>query len=113
MKYALMTLFLPPFAVCRYGCAGCCAAPIAVFWIAAVVALLFAPAGGLAGLTETSWEMVGLGLSLWIVATAWTAITTRGVGKDGCTDGTTAFCRTIQPDSDEKTDPLEEMRKAR
>lgn len=108
-----MILSLPPVAVCRYGCAGCCAAPIAVFWVAAIVALIYAPLGGPARLMGTSWEMVGLGALLWAIAAAWAAVTIRsGAGRDNC-DGTSAVCNALRAGPQDESDPLDEVRKAR
>jgi len=112
MKRLLTVLLFPPLAVCRYGCAACCAAPIAVFWIAAVVALIYAPLGGPARLMGTSWEMVGLGVLLWSIAATWAGITIRGSTQASCEGNPSTLCKTLHALPDE-ADPLDELRRTR
>jgi len=111
MKRALLTILTPPFAVCKYGCAGCCAAPIAVFWITGIVGIAYGLVGGPANLMGPSWNTVLLGVTLWGIAVMWTAITIRSAGDDVCVERNNELCRKILP-SDE-TDPFDEIRKAR
>ncbi len=112
MKRTLTTLFVPPFAACRFGCAGCCAAPIAVFWITGIVGIGYGLLGGPANLMGPSWSTVGLGLALWTIASVWAAVTIRGADEDKCARRNSTLCHTILPAGDE-TDPLDEVRKAR
>lgn len=55
MGKGLFTLFVPPVAVYRYGCAGYCAAPIGVFWIAGIASLVYSLEGGPVGDHKTNW----------------------------------------------------------
>jgi len=84
MRRAALTLFAPTVAVCKFGCASCCAAPITVFWLAGIVSIVFGFLGGPVSLTETSWTTVTLGLALWGIASLWTAIGIRGSGEAQC-----------------------------
>lgn len=109
MKATLLTFLTPPLAACRYGCAGCCAAPIGVFWLTGIVSILYGafwdgPATG------TGWQTVLLGLGLWILAAVWTAFTIRGVDEDKCADRSSTLCNTILPSVDDP-DPFDEVRK--
>ncbi len=111
MKATLLTLITPPLAACRYGCAGCCAAPIGVFWLAGIVSILYGAVWG--GPVEgTGWQTVLLGVALWGLAAIWAMLTIRGADEDKCADRSSTLCSTILPSTDE-TDPFEEVRKAR
>lgn len=111
MKQRLLTLLTPPLAACRYGCAGCCAAPIGVFWLTAIVSILYGAIWG--GPVEgTGWQTVLLGLVLWAMAVLWASLTIRGAKEDNCAERTDSLCGKILPSLDE-TDPFEEVRKAR
>lgn len=112
MKRAVLTLLAPPWAACRFGCGGCCAAPVTVFWIAALVSLGYGLVGGPAKLMGTSWDMLFLGLALWGIASVWTALTIRGADDDRCVRANNDLCRRRAPEADE-SDPFEEIRKAR
>lgn len=111
MKKLLLVLFTPPFAACRYGCAGCCAAPIGVFWLAGIAGILYGlvwggPAAGTGGQTAL------LGLGLWALASVWAAFTIRGADDDKCQNRSSTLCNRILPSVDEH-DPMDEVRKAR
>ena len=82
MRRTTLSILIPPLAVCRYGCAGCCAAPIGVFWLAGIVAIVYGFLGGPASLDTISWTTLLLGVGLWIIATVWAIMAIRGV-KDG------------------------------
>ncbi len=112
MKRAVLTLLTPPFAVCKFGCAGCCAAPIAVFWITGIVAIVYGSVGGPANLMGPSWNTVLLGLGLWGIATVWAAVAIRGADDDRCADRNSTLCHQILSQDDEP-DPFDEVRKAR
>jgi hypothetical protein len=114
MKRLLLTLLAPPVAACRYGCAGCCAAPITVFWLTAIVSMVYGVAGGPANLMAPSWNTVGLGVVLWAIASVWTALTIRGASASParCEGRNNPICERIVPDADEP-DPFDEARKAR
>lgn len=111
MKATLLTLMTPPLAACRYGCAGCCAAPIGVFWLTGIVSILYGAIWG--GPAEgTGWQIVMLGIGLWGTAVLWAILTIRGADEDKCADRTSTLCSKILPSLDE-TDPFDEVRKAR
>ena len=112
MKKTLITIFSPPVSVCLFGCAGCCAAPIGVFWLAGIVSILYGIVGGPANLVGPSWNTIGLGLVLWSIASVWTALTIRGADADSCQGGNDPLCDKLLPGTDE-SDPFDEVRKAR
>ncbi len=111
MKRALLVLLTPPVAACRYGCAGCCAAPIGVFWITAIVGITYGLIGGPTNLMGPSVNTILLGLGLWAIASVWSAVTIRSAKDDRCTERKTAFCRRIS--AEDEADPFDEVRKAR
>ncbi|NIR31286.1 MAG: hypothetical protein GWN84_18650 [Gammaproteobacteria bacterium] len=111
MKRPVLAVLVPPFAVCRYGCAGCCAAPIGVFWLAGIVSLVYAALGGPLGLAGVSWGTVGLGAALWAVAAGWAVITLRNVDDERCGHRTSPVCARMAPRADEPA-PLDEIRRA-
>jgi hypothetical protein len=112
MKRALLTVLTPPFAVCKYGCAGCCAAPIAVFWITGMVAMAYGSVGGPSNLMAPSWNTVLLGLALWSIASVWAELTIRGSDSSRCAEGDSPLCKPMLSQDDEH-DPFDEVRKAR
>jgi len=112
MKRIVLALLVPPFAVCRYGCAGCCAAPIGVFWLTGIVSLIYGYLGGPLHLDTVSWYTVGLGAALWAIAAVWAAITLLTVDDDKCQKKSSPICSKIIPRHDE-SDPFDEIRKAR
>ena len=114
MKRKLMATLVPPLAVCRYGCASCCAAPIGVFWVTGIVGIVYGLLGGPAELDHISWPTLSLGIALWLIAAVWAENTIRGVEADqtdpACSDHTSSFCRVVRPKLDE-SDPLDETKK--
>lgn len=112
MKRAVLTVLTPPFAVCKFGCTGCCAAPIAVFWITGIVAIVYGSVGGPTNLLGLSWNTVLLGLALWGIASVWASVVIRGADDDRCAERNSALCNRILSHDDEP-DPFEEVRKAR
>lgn len=118
MKPYLIALFLPPFAVCRYGCAGgCCAAPVGVFWLTAILGMVYGWFGGPLGHEGISWGTVGLGALLYGISVAWAWLTLRQAAEDRCppVEGVQprsgVVCK-VMPGLDEP-DPFDEVRKAR
>lgn len=112
MKF-LLAFLCPPLAACRYGCAGCCAAPIAVFWLAGLVAIGYGFAGGPANLMGTSWNTIAFGSLLWLIAAVWSVLTMRGVEHGKCEPRYPyGLCGRAVPPSEE-ADPFDEVRKAR
>jgi len=109
-----LSIFIPPLAVCRYGCAGCCAAPIAVFWLAGITGIIYGFMGGPAGLATTSWTTVLLGIALWCIASVWARTAIRGINEDlsdpKCEQKRSPLCRIVKPDDNDK-DPMDEIKK--
>ncbi len=111
MQKLILSLLAPPYGACRYGCAGACAAPIALFWLTGLVAIVYGAVwGGPAGWTGPHTVMLGIGL--WAAAAVWAWLTIRGADADRCASRDSTLCSTILPDESEP-DPLEEVRKAR
>ena len=108
---------IPPIAICRYGCAGCCALPITIFWVGGVAALIYF---FFYAQPEHSWLYNGsllLGLGMIALSIVWTEMTITRVIRDGCDKSESTKKRlcggvagTIE---DEEIDPLEEVRRAR
>ncbi|MGD8498180.1 MAG: hypothetical protein PVG82_04690 [Chromatiales bacterium] len=113
MNRNLLALISPPLAVCRHGCAGCCAAPIGVFWVTGIVAVLYGAIwGGPLGLEGPSWGTIGLGVLMWVIAVSWAMLAMRAADADRCREKTSPLCSKIVPSPDE-ANPLDEVRKAR
>ena len=111
MKRRVLAIIAPPVAVCKFGCAGCCAAPIGVFWIAGLVSLIYAFFGGPAGLEEFSGGTFILGAILWAIATTWAELTINGIDADDqCDQQNSSLCRMAKPKLDD-SDPLDEIKK--
>lgn len=110
VKRTIQAIIIPPVAVCRYGCAGCCAAPIGVFWIAGITSIIYAFFGGPAGLETISWGTLALGIVLWVIAAVWAENTIKGVKADECENRVSSVCRMVAPKVDE-ADPLDEVKK--
>jgi len=114
VKRKLMAALAPPLAVCQYGCAGCCAAPIGVFWVTGIIGIIYGFMGGPTGLEQISWTTSLLGLGLWIIAAVWAETTIRGVEADqedpNCKTKNSSICRIVKPALDE-ADPLDEVKK--
>lgn len=53
------------FAVCHYGCARRCAAPIGAFWLTGIVGLVYGGLGGPLNNGSVAWWVVGIGVLLW------------------------------------------------
>ena len=114
MTRNLLAILVPPLAVCRYGCAGCCAAPIGVFWIAGIVGIIYGFFGGPAGLEQISWTTTLLGVGLWVIAVLWTFTVLRGIEEDEgdpkCQQKRSNVCRMVSP-NEQTNDPLDEVKK--
>jgi len=113
MKRRLLTYLIPPIAVCRYGCAGCCAAPIGVMWIAGIIGIIYGFLGGPASMATVSWTIVSLGAVLWIIAVIWTMTVIRGVDDDRanpkCQQKRSSVCNIVNNDDD--NDPMADINK--
>lgn len=111
MKRIFLSLIVPPVSVCRYGCAGCCAAPISVFWLAGIASLIYGYFGGPLNLESISWNTIGLGALLWAIAAIWAMITVMNIGNEQCEQKKSrTICGKIDSRLDE-SDPLDEIRK--
>lgn len=108
----ILAVLIPPLAVCRYGCAGCCAAPIAVFWLTGIGGLVYGYYGGPAHSDGISWYTLGLGLALWGIAAVWALITLQNADDERCRKKPNPLCSKLILGQDE-SDPLDEIRKAR
>ena len=114
MRRSILALAVPPLAVCRYGCAGCCAAPISVFWVAGIISIIYAFFGGPTGAAGISLGTLALGVILWSIATIWAENVIKGVTEDEkdkkCESKESTVCRLVQPKLDD-SDPMEEVKK--
>jgi hypothetical protein len=81
MNRVLLSLIVPPVAVCKYGCGDCYAAPVGVFWLSGLCAVGYGMLGGRAGTSHAGLSSILLGLALWSVAAAAAIIATRGAGS--------------------------------
>ena len=113
MKRLLLTFLIPPIAVCRYGCAGCCAAPIGVMWIASIIGIIYGFAGGPTAMETVSWATVSLGVALWAIAFIWALTVVRGVNDDKadpkCQHKRSTVCNIVKNDDD--NDPMADINK--
>ncbi len=110
----ILGITIPPLAICRYGCASCCALPITVFWVGGLAALGYhffhAP-------VEASWMYNGsllLGIGMIVLSIIWTEMTITRVIREGCDEDTSQkskICHVIAPG--QESDPFEEVRKAK
>lgn len=110
MQRRILAILVPPFAVCRYGCAGYCAAPIGLFWLAGIVSIVYSFYGGPLGVDGISWTTLFLGVVMWIIATVWAEDTIRGVDADKLQTKSSSLCRIVKPNIDEH-DPFDDIRK--
>lgn len=114
VKRRVLALLAPPVAVCRYGCASCCAAPIAVFWIAGIISLIYAFFGGPIASEGISLGTLALGAGLWGIAAVWAETVIKSVEEDAndpeCETRNSTVCRMVRPRVDD-SDPLDEVKK--
>ncbi|MFP3873882.1 MAG: hypothetical protein ACLFV1_05450 [Thiohalophilus sp.] len=114
MKRSAFALIAPPVAVCRYGCAGCCAAPITVFWIAGIISIIYAFFGGPLATEGISLGTLALGAALWGIAAIWAETVIKNVEEDAndpeCETRTSTVCRMVRPRADD-SDPMDEVKK--
>lgn len=114
MRRKILAFFAPPLAVCQYGCASCCVAPIFVFWLASIGSVIYAFVGGPAGLSEFSWGTFALGIILWAIAVIWAETVIKGVNDDledsQCDGKASSICSIVSSKSNE-VDPLDEVNK--
>jgi len=118
MHRHVLGVTVPPVAICRYGCAGCCALPITIFWVGGVAALIYF---FFYAQPEHSWLYNGsllLGVGMILLSIVWTEMTITRVMRDGCDKPAKPgkrFCGGVGSTSQEldETDPLDEVRRAR
>ncbi len=114
MQRKLLALITPPLAVCRYGCASCCVAPIFVFWLASIGSVIFAFLGGPSGMDSFSWGTLALGIILWAIAVTWAETVIKSVNEDlensQCNGKTRTLCSIVSSNSND-VDPLDEVNK--
>jgi len=114
MQRKILALVTPPIAVCHYGCASCCVAPIFVFWLASIGSVIYAFMGGPAELDGFSWGTFALGVILWAIAVAWAETVIKGVSDDmegkNCNSKASTLCSIVSSGSNE-ADPLDEVNK--
>ena len=112
MQKSITSLLIPPMAVCRYGCAGCCAAPIAVVWVAGITLLAYHFFGGPHANNLISVGSLLMGIGAIATSIVWAKMTLSQVDRDGCTDskGTRGpLCQIIPHVYD--NDPLADVEK--
>ena len=114
MQRKVLALIAPPIAVCRYGCASCCVAPIFVFWLASIGSVIYAFFGGPSGLDGFSWGTLALGMILWVIAVTWAETVIKGVSDDQkvprCSGKSSTLCSIVSSNNND-ADPLEEVNK--
>ena len=113
MKRDVLAVILPPVAVCRYACASNCAAPIGLFWVTGIVAMVYGFLGGPNDLAHTSWVTVGLGAIMWGIAVVWARDTIKGVDDDQ-TEGkkSSGICKLVKPSLRmDDSDPFDQIQK--
>lgn len=111
MRKAVLTIVAPPVAICRFSCAECCAAPIGVFWLTGIIGIIYGFLGGPTNLASPDWSFIGLGLALWGIAAAWTAIAVRGYDEGKCSSAGSTLCSTIKSSCNENAS-FDEIRKS-
>jgi hypothetical protein len=78
-----LTLLAPPAAVARQGGASYTVAPIGVFWLTSLVAIVYGLSGGtLGGLEASSGFIVALGFVMWAIAAVWARLVISGIEED-------------------------------
>jgi hypothetical protein len=112
MNKTLTSVIIPPMGACRYGCGTSCAAPISVFWLAGVVAIIYSLFGGPAGAEGVDFYTLVLGVVMWFIASIWTLLTMSGIEEDRCQGIFSPLNNKVSPTIDE-TDPMDEVRKAK
>ncbi|MBI3561879.1 MAG: hypothetical protein HY080_09210 [Gammaproteobacteria bacterium] len=110
MLRPLLTLLAPPLAVCLYGCARCCAAPIGVFWLSGIGAMIYGALGGPASLATTSWVTVLLGIGLWVLASVWAMTVIKNTTDPQCEQTRSPLCQVVNT-ADIHSNPLDEVKR--
>lgn len=69
----VLSVLLPPVAAYRYGCmAVSCAAPVSLAWLAGLLCIAYALAGGPFNAAGIAWGLMFLGGLLWALSVFWT-----------------------------------------
>lgn len=102
-------LLAPPLATYRRGAAAACTGPVAVFWLTALVAIIYGLLGGPLREDGVNWLLVFLGLLMWGAAAVWAELATRAGAEDarGAT-GSTIRSR-VKPERYQE-DPFDEIK---
>jgi len=115
MLRSLWIIIAPPLSVCRFGCNSCCVAPISVFWLAGIIAVVYGFIGGPANLPSMSWITESLGILLWLISSVWAGITIYAINRDSnapeCSGNSTTICRIVPKKQPIESDPLDEVTK--
>lgn len=112
MYQMLLSIFIPPLAICRYGAAACCIYPISGIWLGglALFAYHFFTHHHVNPLTEQGSLYVGIALVL--IAIIWTRLTLKRVDTDSTRIASGRICSRLMPNPQEP-DPLEKVAKAK
>ncbi|MGF1644496.1 MAG: hypothetical protein ACFCUJ_12680 [Thiotrichales bacterium] len=112
MKKVLWATFVPPVAVCRFGCANACAFPVAAFWVGGIALLgfHFTQKPHLNSLIETGSLVAGL--TMLAISMVWAQLVIAQVRRDGCGDRERNIICSAIPSADE-VNPLDEVKRAK
>ncbi len=114
MYQTLLSIFVPPLAICRYGSAACCIYPISGIWLGglALFAYHFLNPHHYNVLTEQG-SLYG-GIALVAIAVVWTRLTLKRVESEGMRADASGnrICARLVPNPQEP-DPLEEVSRLR
>lgn len=109
MNLRIGDLLAPPVATHRRGAPPACTGPVAVFWIAALVAIAYGLMGGPLGDGGINWLLVFLGAFMWAAAAVWAELATRGdAGIQESTPGNNAPSP-VEPEQYQR-DPFDEIK---
>jgi hypothetical protein len=116
MNRIILSLVAPPLAVCRYGCARRCAAPIGAFWLAGITGLVYGGLGGPLNSNSVAWWVVGIGVLLWGVAATWALLTVQGIDDNRVSvTGSGRICQALAGSGSrlDESNPLEEVERSK
>ena len=112
IKRRMLAIIVPPIAVCRYGCAGLCAAPIALFWVTGIASLVYGYLGGPLDIAGISWTTVGLGALMWAIAAVWADITVRNIDMDiDDSVPNKSICKIVRKPAVDDSDPFDQIKR--
>ncbi|MEN8175131.1 MAG: hypothetical protein ABFS23_05180 [Pseudomonadota bacterium] len=103
MKRKVLTALLaPPVGACRYACGNQCAAPITVFWLFGIVAVVYGLLGGPTGDPGIHLYTLALGAAMWLIASVWTLLTVSGTEEDRCSGLLNPIEQRVTPSASER-----------